>query len=535
MKQKYLILVNANVYPYSDHPHANTAIVIWEDKILAVGNQDKILEEFRGNSTIEDMQGRTILPGMTDAHIHLQHYSLNLKKINCETPTLEECLSRVEEIAKSTPPGTWILGHGWNQNNWHSGFGTAADLDRVAPNHPVYLTAKSLHAGWLNSLGMKLAMITNDTPDPPDGQLGREKDGSINGILFESAMQLANHAIPDPTKESVKEAISNALPSLWQVGITTVHDFDQRTCFSALQSLQQDGELKLRVIKSIPLEDLQHAVSVGLQTGFGNDFLRIGSVKAFSDGALGPQTAAMLSPYENDPKNRGILMLDAEELYEKGRLASKNGLSMAVHAIGDRANHEVLEAFSQLRKFEASLPNSPKNRLRHRIEHVQVVHPDDFNQFSELDIIASMQPIHATSDMEMADRYWGTRAAFSYAWKKQVKQNVILAFGSDAPVESPNPFWGVHAAVTRQRQDGAPNSQGWYPEERLTVLETLNAYTIGPAFAAGMEDRLGKISPGYLADLIVLDTNPFSCPHDQLYKIKPSATMVGGEWVWRLS
>jgi predicted amidohydrolase YtcJ len=258
--------------------------------------------------------------------------------------------------------------------------------------------------------------------------------------------------------------------------------------------------------------------------------LRIGSIKMFADGALGPRTAAMLEPYEGEPGNRGMLFVDREEIFEQARTAAKGGLSMTIHAIGDRANHEVLAAYAQLREFENSegLPN-----LRHRLEHSQIVHPEDFKKFTEHDIIASVQPIHATSDMLMADRYWGERAQYSYAWRTLMENRVRMSFGSDAPVDSPNPFWGIHAAVTRQRRDDSPSSEGWYPEQKLTVEEAFDGYSIGPAYAAGMENNLGMLAPGFLADLIVVETDPFKCPPEQLQEIKPSATMVGGDWVWR--
>jgi hypothetical protein len=259
--------------------------------------------------------------------------------------------------------------------------------------------------------------------------------------------------------------------------------------------------------------------------------LRIGSVKAFMDGALGPQTASMLAPYEGAPGNRGILMMDAEELFEHARQAAEAGLSMAVHAIGDRANHEVLEAYLQLRVYERKHLNSPN--LRHRIEHVQLIHRADAGRLASLGIIASMQPIHATSDMLMADRYWGERAALSYAWREQASHKTHLAFGSDAPVESPNPFFGLHAAVTRRRADGSPGPDGWYPEQRLNLLEALHGFTSGAAYAAGMEDRLGKLAAGYMADLLVLDKDPFNLPPHELQHLRPVRTMVDGDWVYR--
>ncbi|HEX9091856.1 MAG TPA: amidohydrolase family protein, partial [Anaerolineales bacterium] len=268
------------------------------------------------------------------------------------------------------------------------------------------------------------------------------------------------------------------------------------------------------------------------RTEFGDDMLRIGPVKLFADGALGPHTAAMLMPYQDDPQNSGILKLEAGELFELGRQAVSNGISLAVHAIGDRANREVLNAYVQLRQFERTLLTHPSAPHHHRIEHVQVLHPDDIQRFSELNIIASMQPIHATSDMLMADHYWGARSSYAYAWRSLISHGTMLIFGSDAPVESPNPFWGIHAAVTRRRADGSPSPQGWYPEQCINVFEALQAYTVGPAYASGMGEQLGKLAPGYLADLVITDQDPFSCSPEELMNIHPIATMMGGEWVY---
>jgi predicted amidohydrolase YtcJ len=533
---KRTVLYNALIYTLDPAQPTASAIAIEGGRIMAAGEDAHLLREFGDGAERQDMGGRVLLPGLTDAHIHLETYALGLQKVDCETPTQTECLQRVAARAQNTPPGEWILGHGWNQNDWSEGFGSAQQLDRITPQHPVFLTAKSLHAAWANSAALRLAGITAETLDPQGGRIGRNEDGSPNGILFESAAWMIDDAIPEVSVEAAAQAIFDAQSVLWRMGLTGVHDFDQSRCFAALQSLHQRGELHLRVTKSIPLDLLPQAIELGLRTGFGDDFLRIGSVKAFADGALGPRTAAMLAPYEGEAENRGMLMLDAEELYEHGRQAAAHGLSLAVHAIGDRANHEVLNAFEHLRKDQAtsiSQATQASAKLRHRIEHVQLLHPDDANRLAALGVIASMQPIHATSDMYMADRYWGGRAALSYAWRTQLKHGAVLAFGSDAPVESPNPFWGLHAAVTRCRADGTPGPDGWYPEQRLTLLEALNGFTRGAAYAAGMEDRLGCLAPGYLADLLVLSIDPFACPPAQLHDLHPDATMVNGEWVFQ--
>ena len=519
------LLHNARVHTLDPKRLLASALVIDRERILATGG-DELLREFDGAQK-QDMRGRVILPGLTDAHIHLQYYALGLQKIDCETDTLEECLQRVSERVKKSKPGEWILGHGWNQNPWGR-WPTASDLDSISPNNPVYLTAKSLHAALANSAALKIAGITASTPDPTNGQIQRQLNGDPTGVLLETAMELISRVNPESNVEMIASVIEKAQPILWKMGLTGVHDFDRRECFMVLQKLHAQDKLKLRVTKNIPVDLLDHASALGLRTGFGDDWLRIGSVKAFMDGALGPRTAAMFQPYEGEPENKGILNMDSEELFEFGRRAADVGLGMTVHAIGDRANHEVLNAYQQLRAYEKEkgLPH-----LRHRIEHVQVLHPDDATRLAQLDVIASMQPIHATSDMLMADHYWGGRAALSYAWRTQLEAGAHLTFGSDAPVESPNPFWGLYAAVTRRRADGSPSKEGWRPEQRLSVQEALQGFTVGAAYAAYAENRLGRLAPGYLADLIVIEDDPFTCNPDDMKDFQSSATMVGGEWV----
>jgi predicted amidohydrolase YtcJ len=522
------ILHNARVYTLDPtHPVAST-IVINEGKVLAVGDGE--LGSEGKDAVREDMGGRVILPGLTDAHIHLQEYALSLQIVECGGGSKEENLHRLANHIQKSQPGEWVRGHGWDQNEWDGKWPTARDLDALGSKNPIYLTARSLHVAWVNSLAMERAGILPLSPDPVNGRIQRNDGGTPTGILFEGAMNLVETVIPKPSPGELAKTFQQVIPGLWRMGLTGGHDFDVGSCFQALQILQENGDLQFRVIKSIPYEQLPHAVALGLRSGYGNDFLRIGSIKLFADGALGPHTGAMFESYVDEPLNRGILLLDNEQLFEHGCLAAMSGLSLAVHAIGDRAVHEVLEGFARLRAFERerALPV-----LRHRIEHVQTIHPGDAGRLAELDVIASMQPIHATSDMLVADRLLGDRAAFSYAWQTQIQNGARLVFGSDAPVESPNPFHGLHAAITRRRADGSPSAEGWFPQERLTVQEAFEGFTVGPAYAAGMENRLGRLSPGFLADLIVIETDPFSCDPMELHDVKPTSTMVGGDWVWK--
>lgn len=523
------ILYNARVRTLNPAQPFVSALAVDAGRIAAAGEDQELLEAYPWAER-EDLAGRTVWPGLTDAHLHMQFYGQALQQVDCETETRAECVWRVGERAKRTPPGQWLRGHGWNQNNWPEGFGTAADLDAAAPDVPVYLTAKSYHAGWVNSAALRAMGVNANTPDPAGGKIVRDAAGQPTGLLLENAMQLAVNAIPAPTPAQLVAALEHAQQTLLQMGITAVHDFDGSDCFAALQILQAQDRLRLRVLKGIRLEMLQHAAEVGLRSGFGNDFLRVGAIKLFADGALGPHTAAMLQPYEDEPNNNGMLLLDHEEILEHGQLAARHGLSLAIHAIGDRANHEVLLAYEQLRAFEQEqgLP-----RLRHRIEHVQVLHPQDYGRLAALDVIASVQPIHATSDMHMVDRSWGARGAGAYAFRTLIDHGTRVCFGSDAPVESPNPFLGLHAAVTRRRSDGSPAEEGWYPGQRLHLEEALRGFTSGAAYAAGLEHQAGTLAPGYHADLIVLPCDPFASAPQELYQVKPQATMVGGSWAWQ--
>ncbi len=522
------ILTHAKIYTMDIHQPTAEAMAIDGDHIFAVGTTEEINHLVGPGVPVEDLGGAVILPGLTDSHLHLENYALALSMVDCETPTKEELLRRVAERAAITPPGEWIRGHGWNQHVWEGGFGSKEELDRAAPNHPVFLTQKSLHAAWANTAALNAANVHENTPDPLNGVIERRSDGSLTGILFEEAYVMVEKTIPEDSLTRLAENLDHAQSALWKLGITGVHDFDRRRCFAALQMLHSAQKLQLRVLKSIPRENIPHAAALGLRTGFGDDMLRIGAVKMFADGALGPKSAAMFQPYQGGDQN-GMLFMDEEELFENFQSAASNGFSIAIHAIGDRAIHHVLNAYGQLRDYET---NHQLPHLRHRIEHVQHLHREDIPRLARYQLTASVQPIHATSDMFTVDRYLGDLGQYAYAFRSLLNASTAYCFGSDAPVEQPNPFFGIHAAVTRQRPGGDPDPNGWYPQQRLSLQEALAGYTVGAAYAAGNEDRAGKIKKGYLADLIVLDQDPHKILPEQLHALLPSATMVAGNWVW---
>jgi predicted amidohydrolase YtcJ len=528
-----LVLANGRVYTMNPNQPSATAVALRGQHVLAVGNDLEMEALLAVNGQKIDLGGICVTPGLVDAHVHFQHFALSLKNVDLDgAASLEDALQRVAAFVAGVSGDTgWLRGRGWSQDTWPDrAFPTAADLDAVVSDRPVYLAHKSGHAAWVNSMALRQCRIHATTNDPPGGQIQRDVAGLPTGILFEDAMGLVGDHIPRPTPDELVTAMRQAQHHCWEVGLTGIHDFDGRDCFTALQMMHERRELGLRVLKNIPVYRLNHALEIGLRSGFGDDWLRIGGIKIFADGALGSRTAAMIAPYEGEPENTGIVVTDKEEMLEKARDAAKGGLSLTVHAIGDRANHDVLDVYDLLRKEEQL---HGLTGLRHRIEHAQVLQPDDLARFAQLGIIASMQPVHATSDMEMADRYWGDRARYSYAWRSILESGAKLVFGSDAPVEKIDPLPGIHAAVTRRRANGHPGPAGWYPEQRLSMTETIHAFTTAAAITSGCERRFGSISPGKLADLTFFDRDIFMISPEELLATRIAGTMVGGVFRYR--
>jgi len=522
-----LLLVNGRIHTGDPTRPRATALAIAGERILAVGHDPAPMRDLLApGAEVVDLGGRCVLPGLTDSHIHLSWYALGLHQLDLSTAaSLDEMLALVARRASETPAGEWIVGRGWDQERWPDlRFPTRADLDRAAPAHPVLLRAKSYHALAANGAALSLAGIEANTPDPPGGRIGRDADGEPDGMLYEkSAMTMVSGLVPPPGPEEMDAALREAIPGLWRCGLTSLHDVDSIPAFAAYQRLHARGELGVRVIKYLPVATLDSALALGLRAGLGDDWLRVGGVKVFADGALGSRTASLLAPYVGEPDNVGVLTIEEETLERIARGAAAGGLPLAVHAIGDRANRMVLDVLERL----------GPGPLRHRIEHVQLLHPDDVGRLAARGVVGSMQPIHATQDFEMADRYWGDRCATAYAWRSLLDAGTVLAFGSDCPVEDPNPFLGIHAAVTRRRLDGAPGPDGWQPQQRLTVAEAVKGYTLGAAWAAGLEDRAGSLAPGKLADLVVLDRDVFVEDSQAIAGTEVVATVIAGRFVHR--
>ncbi len=539
--QADIIFINAHIYTMDKHQPLATALAVTNGHISAVGDTEHILTLRGPHTQLIDAQGKAILPGFTDSHIHLVEWAMQRRRVDLwGVPSLAEALRRIQEKSRNLPPGEWVRGGGWDASLWPDLKGewpTAEHLDVIAPDRPVALDSKDLHSLWVNSYVLRMANITAHTPDPAGGVIVRDpKTGEPTGVLKETACELVERLYPEETEQQWEAALEDALPALWAEGIVAVHILNDRADmrnFRTLQRLREKGRLKLRALQYIPRERQDDAIRLGLRSGFGDRYLRIGGIKYFADGTLGSRTAAMLRPYVGSNDNVGVMVTDPEDMYEGFRAASAAGLAVAVHAIGDRANREVLNIFDILRQEEKE---RGRPLLPHRIEHVQILHPEDVKRLGQYGLVASMQPIHATQDMDLARTYWGDeRSRYAYAWRSVEREGAILIFGSDAPVERPSVLAGLHAALTRRRGDGSPGPRGWVPEERMCPRPALHAYTLAPALVERTHAWRGSLTVGKVADLVMLDGEMVDAAYnapDTLLKMRVVLTLFEGEIVY---
>jgi predicted amidohydrolase YtcJ len=529
-----MILLNGKIYTMDSSLPRAQAVALRGKRILAMGTDEDVRGVARGAGwQVVDLQGRTVLPGFTDCHLHFLPCALKASTLSLEEQlSLEDILAGVQGYMQHAEVGAWIRGWGWSDNTWPPGrVAWRQLLDGVAPEHPVVLTKKDGHVIWVNSEALRRAGVDEDTPQPSGGVIERDSQtGRLTGIFKEEAMHLICDAIPSPGAKERQAALRRGVAEAQALGLTGIHDcgdwqsVNDRS-FSDYQEMIGRDELGVRVFMMLSRANLDEAIKVGLRSGFGDSYLRVGNAKLFCDGTLGSQTAEMLEPFEGQPDNKGVAAITQQELEDAVHKASSAGIACSVHAIGDRANRRVLDAFEKVRR--AGL--GPE--LRHRIEHVQLLHADDIPRFKELQVIASMQPIHATQDIHLADRHWGERAQLAYAWRSLLDAGARLAFGSDAPVESMNPLVGIHAAVTRQRANGEPEG-GWYPEQCLTVTQAVHGYTLGAAYSCGAERDWGSITAGKLADLVVLSDDIFEMPPPDILGARVVATVFDGKIVY---
>jgi predicted amidohydrolase YtcJ len=521
-------LHNLTGYTSSDAGMVEFSVLVFDDAGRIVATGDDALLQAHPDAEAIDGGGKTVLPGLIDAHAHVA--GLGFLKTSLDltgVPSVDAAVERIATYAKEKPHARWITGRGWNQVLWPvREFPNASQIDAVVDGRPVWLRRIDGHAGWANSAAMRLAGIDADTPDPVGGKIVRDGNGQATGIFVDKAMGLIEAQVPQPDKAEGRAAIRAAVETLLSEGMTSVHDAGISIENAEIyMSMADDGELGMRIYAMTGgAGEVLDAIGKPIY-GYGNDHLDISSVKLYTDGALGSRGAAMIEPYSDDPENRGLPFWTQEELDAMVQKASDMGFQVGIHAIGDLGNRMALDAFE---KAQDGKPSA----LRNRIEHSQIVTLEDIPRFAKMGIIASMQATHATSDRNMAeDRIGPERILGGYAWRRMLDAGVVLANGSDFPVELSNPFHGLYASVSRQGRDGEPEG-GWYSDQALTRAEALHSFTLAGAFAARQEDRLGSLEPGKWADFIVIDRDYFTVPVSEIDDIIVLETWVAGKRVF---
>lgn len=492
----------------------------------------RVRQSMGGQVRFVDLGGRSVMPGICDAHAHFLMWGQMLAHVDLtDANSEEECVRRLREQKANVPKGEWIRGRGWTHNLWDNpALPSRASLDAAFPDNPVYLTSKCCHVVWVNSAALAAAGVDENTPTPEGGEI-EIRDGRLTGILKEDANDLVRRAIGETTESQWYEALDRAQAVAHSLGITSMQTPEYMPTWKFLQKVHAEERLSMRVNFWMPVAVLDELCATETQHGLGDLRLRISAVKAFMDGSLGGRTALMYDDYENEPGNIGIEVIDAETIMQHTLQANAAGLSMAVHAIGDLAVGNVLRAYEKAADQFGRAGDTRTNPIhRNRIEHLQVFSDRDHDLLKKVHPIISIQPIHLCADMGPADRHWGARSKNAYACRTAAELGCMLVFGSDVPVESCNPFYGMYAATTRNNLKGEPGN-GWFPEQCVSLQETLEAYTINCATASGIQDHIGSLEAGKLADFIVLPENPHEVSPTDLRDMLPVATVSGGKAV----
>lgn len=531
MPKADLIFINGKIWTVDKTKPNAQAVAIIGDKIVAVGSNSEIRKYAGKNTKVIDLKGRLMLPGFIDDHTHFVSGGFQLMSVDLrDAKTPEEFARRIKEYVEKNP-NRWVTGGDWDHELWGGELPRKEWIDKYTQNVPVFVTRYDGHMGLANSLALKLAGITKETPDPPGGLIVRDENGEPTGILKDEAMSLVYKIIPEPTLEERIEAIKRALEEAKKLGLTGIHDIGTTEDLRAYQELYKRGELTIRVYLRLPIAQWESLAKLGIEVPFGNDYIRIGSLKAFADGSLGSMTALFFDPYDENPNTRGL----ATDVVLDGRLerwsieADKAKLQLSIHAIGDSANSLVLSLFEKI------VQNNPSWDRRFRIEHAQHIHPKDFVRFKKLNVIASMQPYHAIDDGRWAEKRIGKeRCKTSYAFRTFIDNGVKLCFGSDWNVAPLSPILGIYAAVARQTLDGR-HPEGWFPEQKISVAEAIECYTINNAYAEFAENEKGSITPGKFADLVVLSDDIFTISPEKIKDVKVLMTVLGGKVIYRSS
>lgn len=498
------------------------ALLVDAGRILAVGEGACLAAAAPAGTVREDLVGATVLPGFTDSHIHTASLARAMTEVSMRgTRSLDEALERLEEACGRYAPGAWIFGGWWDHNVWQIPVQpNLQPLDRLCPHNPVALTSADGHTVWANSLALAHLGIHEDSEDPTGGEYVRDGHGRLTGILRESAVFPVRELAGTELSGDLETQLLGAQQHLLSHGVTSLHDIDGPDAYRAFVSLREKDLLGVRVHKLLAVGELEEAIAAGIRSYDGDEWISRGAVKIFSDGAAGSHTCHMSEPFAGEPGNVGIEVTAYPEMARLAHSAAGAGIALAIHAIGDRANHLSLNALAEVTEA------TKRFDLRHRIEHAQFVLPRDVKRFADLDVVASMQPQHCPADLPLLGMIDGRDLA-SYAWNSMLAQGARLILGSDSPIEPPVPLQGIHDAMTRTDADGDPVG-GWQPEERLNLGQALHGYCVAPAHASKEEKSKGRLRAGMLADFIVLDADPFEVPVHDLPQIGVTASVVGG-------
>ncbi|MEW6051481.1 MAG: amidohydrolase [Candidatus Zixiibacteriota bacterium] len=516
------LLYNARIYTQAAELRVDS-LAVYKDRIAAIGNHLEKDPDFRTYTKL-DLRGRTVIPGLVDAHTHFYYLAVSLGRVQLDSlASLDACLNRIRDFSDGQPRDAWIVGDGYAPDRFIKRIEPDRFmLDSVTGGRPAFLFSKDQHSAWVNSRALEICGITKSTDDPDGGRIERLSGGDPSGILREGPAYMPVFArIPQPPRKEIDRRYRMALQLAYQQGVTGVHSFDGPEAFTYFTDLAEHGNTGIRINYYPAAKLLPTLLRNKTYYGTGTEFFRIAGIKIFADGSLGSQTALCFDKYIGSKNNYGIETTTVSEIKRLAKEASRLGLPCAVHAIGDRAVSNVLDALADSPRLSFS--------ARHRIEHLQLIRRKDIRRLKQLNIIASMQPSHCPSDIPLIRKYWDKRGANAYIIRTLIDKGIDLAFGSDAPIEPLHPIHGIAAAVRRAR----PGSRDiFYPEQRLTASEALFRFTVGPAIAAGHEHCRGYLLPGYPADFVILDQDITRITPTKLYDLTPLATILDGTLVW---
>ena len=526
-----LIVTNARIYTADDSRPLVEAFAVRGNRIVFTGSAREAATLKGATTRVVDAGGRTVIPGMVDAHAHFAGLAQTLRAVDLVgTKSVTEVIARVQAKAATLPKGTWITGRGWDQNAWgDTRFPTHDALSAAVPDHPVLLTRVDGHANFVNAAAMKLAGVTAATKDPSGGKIQRDANGAPTGVFIDNAQRLVGSKVPELTRDEMRAALKDAIARMHSLGLVGMHDAGaSRANIELFEDMAQKRELDLRLYVMIGdnAEALKHYFQVGPRSALYDGQVWVRAVKLYADGAMGSRGAALLEPYSDDPNNTGLLLSAPSHIEEVARQGLAAGFQINTHAIGDRGNRVVLDA------YDKALAATPRADHRFRVEHAQILHQDDIPRFAQMGVIPSMQASHQTSDMYWIGKRLGpTRLYGAYAWQSLLQTGVIIPNGSDFPVEAVNPLISFHASIARQDARDWP-AGGWYPEQKMSREDALRSMTLWAAYAGFQEKELGSITPGKYADFVVLDQDIMRVPAELVLQTRVLSTWVGGRRVY---